>query len=144
MSPERIVESYLNVALNVNTLSDRERLLQYTTGRLKDALTAASDEVFTQAYIKRHYDLMSYAVVQRNDRTSRETEITYKLVYKDLGVSESRPADASQAPTITTENTVALIKEKGAWFIRDVLGAKSTIDFPITQDSMITAKPGTP
>jgi len=37
---------------------------------------------------------------------------------------------------------VALIKEKGAWFIRDVVGAKTSIDFPVSQENEIRAKPG--
>jgi hypothetical protein len=43
---------------------------------------------------------------------------------------------------VETENSVALIKEKGAWFIRDVIGAKTRIDFPVSVESEIRAKPG--
>jgi hypothetical protein len=37
---------------------------------------------------------------------------------------------------------VALIREKSTWYIRDVVGAKTTIDFPVSEESKITAKPG--
>lgn len=142
MSPEKVVEAYLNTALNMKSLSERENLLQYTTGRLKDAIVSASDDVVLSAYINRHYELESYAVIERRDRTPRETEITFRLKYKDLGVAAQRPTDTSSAPTVQTENSVALIKEKGAWFIRDVVGAKTRIDFPVSTDSEINAKPG--
>ena len=142
MPPEKVVEAYLNTALNMQNLEQREELLQYTTGRLKDAIVSASDDVITNAYINRHYELQSYDVVERRDKTPRETEITFKLKYKDLGIAEKRPADTSSAPTVQTENSVALIKEKGAWFIRDVIGAKTRIDFPVSGDSEIRAKPG--
>jgi len=142
MPPEKVVEGYLNTALNMKNLSQREELLQYTTGRLKDAIVAASDEVVINAYVKRHYELESYAVIERRDRTPRETEITFRLKYKDLGIADQRPTDTTTAPTVHTENTVALIKEKGAWFIRDVVGAKTSIDFPVSAESEIRAKPG--
>ncbi len=142
MPPEKVVEAYLNTALNMQNLAQREELLQYTTGRLKDAIVSASDDVITNAYINRHYELQSYDVVERRDKTPRETEITFKLKYKDLGIAEKRPANTSSAPTVQTENSVALIKEKGAWFIRDVIGAKTRIDFPVSGDSEIRAKPG--
>lgn len=142
MAPEKVVEAYLNTAFNMKNLSERENLLQYTTGRLKDAIVSASDEVVMNAYINRHYQLESYSVIERRDRTPRETEITFRLKYKDLGISEQRPKDSSGAPTVETENSVALIKEKGAWFIRDVLGAKTRIDFPVSAESEIRAKPG--
>lgn len=142
MAPEKVVESYLNKALNMKQVSEKEDLAQFTTGRLKDAINAASDETITNAYIRRHYDIESYSVIERRDRTPRETEITFRLKYKDLGVADQRPTDTSAAPMVQTENTVALIKEKGAWYIRDVVGAKTSIDFPVSQDSEIKAKPG--
>jgi hypothetical protein len=142
MAPEKVVESYLNKALNMKQVSEKDDLAQYTTGRLKDAINAASDETITNAYIRRHYNIESYAVIERRDRTPRETEITFRLKYQDFGVADQRPSDTSTAPTVQTENTVALIKEKGAWYIRDVVGAKTSIDFPVSQDSEIKAKPG--
>jgi hypothetical protein len=142
MAPEKVVESYLNTALNMKNIGGREELLQYTTGHLKEAIATAPEETILKAYVNRHYELESYAVIERRDRTPRETEITFRLKYKDLGVSETRPTDTKAAPTVQTENSVALIKEKGAWFIRDVVGAKTSIDFPVTQDSEIRAKPG--
>jgi hypothetical protein len=142
MAPEKVVEAYLNTALNMKSISEREDLLQYTTGRLKDAISSASEDTVLNAYVRRHYDLESYAVIERRDRTPRETEITFRLKYKDLGVADQRPKDTKSAPTVQTENSVALIKEKGIWYIRDVVGAKTSIDFPISADSEIRAKPG--
>lgn len=142
MAPEKVVESYLNTALNMSNVSERDILLQYTTGRLKDAIASASEETIKTAYIQRHYDLQSYAVIERRDRTPRETEITFRLKYKDLGVGDVRPANSAEAPMVQTENTVALIREKSAWYIRDVIGAKTSIDFPVSAESRITAKPG--
>lgn len=142
LPPEKVVEGYLNVALNMRSVSERDDLMQYTSGRLKEAIASATEETIINAYIKRHYDLESYAVIERRDRTPREAEITFRLKYKDLGTGEARPANAADAPTVQTENTVALIREKSTWYIRDVIGAKTTIDFPVTVDSQITAKPG--
>lgn len=139
MAPEKVVESYLDIALNMNSLSQREDLLQYTTGRLKEAIAAASEETINNAYIKRRYKLETYSVVERRDRTPRETEITFRLKYQDLGQNEVK---VTEAPTVTTENTVAVIKEKGAWYIRDVIGNKTSIDFPVSEESKITARPG--
>jgi hypothetical protein len=141
MAPEKVVESYLNTALNMKDVSERDDLMQYTTGRLKEALASASEETIKNAYVNRHYELESYAVIERRDRTPRETEITFRLKYKDLGVAETRPTDSKSSAVVQTENAVALIKEKGIWYIRDVVGAKTSIDFPVSQDSEIRAKP---
>ncbi len=140
-SPEQVVEAYLNIAFNMTSAAEKKHLLAITTGSLHAALSAASDETIESAYIKRRYNLQSYSVIQRRDRTPRETEITFQLTYQDLGQSSDHN-DPNLSPKVTTENTVALIKEKGSWLIREVLGNKTTIDFPVSEAAQINAKPG--
>lgn len=142
MTPEKVVQNYINLAMSMTNVGQREQLAEFTRGRLNEAIMSASEETIKKAYIERHYDLESYEVIERRDRTQRETEITFRIKYKDLGVAAVRPTDLSTAPIILTENTVALIKEKGIWYIRNVLGAKSKITFPMSEDSVIRATPG--
>ncbi len=140
MTPEQVVEAYLEVALNMNDVAERDNLVEYTTGNLKAAIESASPETIKVAYVDRKYQILNYSVVERRDRTPRETEITFQLTYNDLGVNAG--ATVKDAPKVTTENTVAVVKENGLWMIRDVLGNKTSIDFPVSEESKITAKPG--
>lgn len=142
MAPEKVVQNYLNLAMGMTSSSQRNQLVDFTSGRLREALASATEETIKKAYVERHYDLESFEIIERRDRTPRETEITFRIKYKDLGTSAVRPTDLSTAPVVQTENTVALIKEKGSWFIRDVLGSKSKITFPMSNDSIIHATPG--
>lgn len=141
LSPEQVVEAYLDVALNMKSIDEREQLLEYTTGNLKSAIEAATPETIKTAYVDRRYNLLNYSVVERRDRTPRETEVTFQLTYNDLGVDGKNNKDPAK---VTTENTVSVVREKGVWYIRDVLGNKTTIDFPVSEESRITAKPGAP
>lgn len=141
-SPEQVVEGYLDVALNMTDVNQRDKLLQFTTGNLKQAIASVSDETIRRAYIDRKYEILSYAVIERRDRTPRETEITFQLSYKDLGEGATAKAKGSDAPKVVTENTVSVVKEREAWSIRDVIGQKTSIDFPVSQDSRIEARPG--
>jgi len=137
MSAEKTVEAYLDIALNMSSLDEKEELIDFTTGNLRAALAGADDAAIQKAYIDKKYDLKRYSLVERRDRTPRETEITYELSYKELDQS----AKAEEAPLVTTENTVAVIKMKGLWYIRDVLGNKTSIEFPVTDLNTISAKP---
>jgi len=139
MTPEQVVEAYLNVALNMKEVGERDKLLDYTTGNLRHAIESASVETIRTAYIDRRYQILNYSVVERRDRTPRETEIAFQLTYSDLGV-ENKPLQ--DAPKVTTENTVAVVKSGVEWMIRDVMGNKTSIDFPVSEESRITAKPG--
>jgi hypothetical protein len=138
LTPEQVVEGYLNIAFNMSDVSERRNLADYTTGNLKAAIDSASDETIKKAYIDRQYEIVSYAVVERRDRTPRETEVTFQLVYKDQGSDKKNP-DAAQ---VTTENTVSVVRENGIWLIKDVMGNKTRIDFPVSAESRITAKAG--
>lgn len=137
MTPEQVVEAYLDVALNMQDLTQREALLDYTTGNLREAIANASDDMIKQAYIDKNYKLENYSVVERRDRTPRETEITFILTYRDLG--ESDKTAVQDAVQIKTENTVSVVNQKQRWLIRDVLGKKSSFDFPLAQGAEIKA-----
>lgn len=137
MTPEEVVQRYLDYSLNMTDVSQREYLVNLTTGSLRDALEQASEETLQNAFINQNFHLEGYSVVERRDRTPRETEITFLLTYRNLG--PERALKPEEAPQISTENTVAVVKYKGAWAIRDVIGKTTTIDFPIEQAEEIRA-----
>lgn len=135
MTPEEVVQAYLDLSLNMKSIEEKDYLLNLTTGSLKGALEKASDETITKAFLNRYYHLEAYSVVERRDRTPRETEITFVLTYRDLGSGGDMKPE--EAPQVQTENTVSVVRLKGAWAIRDVLGKKTTIDFPTSQGAVI-------
>ena len=134
-SPEEVVQAYLDLSLNMKSLDEKAAIINLTTGNLREALEQSSDDVFVDAFIKKNYKLQSYSIVERRDRTPRETEITFLLSYKNLG--DEREVKEEEAAEIKTENTVSVVKKQGAWAIRDVLGKKTTIDFPISKPTEI-------
>lgn len=134
-TPEEVVQSYLDLSLNMQSLDEKIAIINLTTGNLREALEQTSDEVFMDAFIKKNYKLQSYSIVERRDRTPRETEITFLLTYKNLG--EEREIAEEDAAEIKTENTVSVVRTRGAWAIQDVLGKKTTIDFPISKPTEI-------
>lgn len=139
LSPEEVVQAYLDISLNMTELEDKARLLNLTTGNLQSAIEQASDETIRNAFIAKRYHLEAYSVVERRDRTPRETEITFVITYRDLG--KDPEANPAESPQVSTENTVSVIKFKGAWAIRDVLGKNTTIDFPTKQGAIVKASP---
>ena len=92
-------------------IGQKQELLKLTTGNLKSALEGASDEVVSSAFIKQNFKLDRYSVVERRDRTPRETEITFYLSYRNLGTDKALKLE--NAPQTTTENTVSVVKRDG-------------------------------
>jgi len=138
MSPEQVVEAYLNIAFNMTSPVEKENLMRYTTGNLKAAIAGADEETVRKAYIERRYKVLKYAVVERRDRTPKETQITFQLTYNDMGDDKNIAADA--APKVTTENSLLMVREDARWLIKDIIGAKTSIDFPVSAESKIEAK----
>lgn len=136
MSPEEVVETYLNTALNMTNLEEREDLLNLTTDTLKADIAGASEQSIREAYIDRHYRVERYSVVQRRDRTPRETEITFELQFQDLGADSKQ--NLAKVPVTTVEKTVSVIRENQLWLISKVVGNKTSIEFPIDTELTIT------
>jgi hypothetical protein len=133
MSADDVVREYLEIAFNMQEVSQKRLLLQYTTGELKAAIASANDETIKEAYIKPRYNLLSMSITERRDMTPRESHISYLLTYKET----SEQGEKKESATIKTENTVALTKEKGMWFINGVLDNKTHIEFPLLKTSII-------
>ena len=133
MTPQEVVEAYLQIAFNMSEITQKDMLLQYTAGELHTAIAGASDDTIVQAYVASRYKLQGYSWLETRDRTPRETEITYSLSYYENPES-SKGEDAA---LITTTNTVSLIRENGAWFIRQVLKNKTSIEFPLYPENKI-------
>jgi hypothetical protein len=131
LSPDQVTEQYLNIVFNMQSPDEKLKLLQITSGPMKESIEKASDATIMEAYVERKYELLSYSVIERKDRTPRETEVVFTVSYREKDES---------APTVVTENRISLLKHRGAWFLHDVIGKKSSFDFA-TSPSEIRATP---
>ena len=137
MTAVQVLEGYIEVSTSMTDLEQRETLLGYTGGALRAALEGATDEEITNAFIERKFELDSFSIVTRRDRTPREVEITFRISYYD----RNDIASNDEAPLVATTNTVTLLKENSMWSITDVIGAKDAeIHFGVTTDSLIRAQ----
>ena len=134
LSAEEVVKIYLNTALSMTRLEERNILLDLTKGRLNQAIATATDETIKEAYLKKIQVLEKFQIIETNQKTPRESEITFQLIYKEpfKGKQEKK-----ELVRITTQNTVLMIKEDKKWFIREVVGNKTSIDFPVSELSII-------
>ena len=84
MTPEQVVESYLEISMTMEDPSEKEKLLDLTTGLLHSSINAANEDTLRQAFIEKKYVNAEWMIVERRDRTPRETEVTFELTYRDL------------------------------------------------------------
>ena len=133
LTPEQVVENYLQIAFNMKDVSQRALLLEYTTDELKVAISGATEGSLQAAYIKPRYNLKSWSFIDRVDRTPRAVELSYRVEYDELPES----GKISEQVSVETKNTVLLVKKDHKWFIKDVIGSNTAIEFPILKQSKI-------
>lgn len=137
LRPDEVVETFLDIALSMTQVSEKSYLLQLTTGSMKKAIADATDDQIKEIYINKNYEIIDYSVVEQDSKSPRRVDITFKLRYKDLG-SIDVPIDNEKAATVTAENTVRVERKEKIWLISETLGKKSSIDFPLTAEDVIT------
>lgn len=131
LAPEDVLREYLDVAFNMQSVSDKAKLMAFTSGPLEESIASSSDEEIRKAYVQKRYKLERYSLVEKRERTPRETEIVFEVVYKNL--ASEGPGDQlkeTEIPTVKSETTVLLVKKRKSWYLYDVLNKKTTFDFP--------------
>ena len=124
MTAEEVVESYLTNTFNLKSVSGIDDLIKFTSGNLKQALTEAEPSTIDRIFIQKKYKVEQFSFLERKDITPREVEISYQLKYQEL----NQPDNA----VVSIKNTLNLIRKEGAWYITDVIGGETSIDFLIT------------
>lgn len=137
MSAEEVVEAYLTKAFNMNSVNEVVDLIALTSGNLKQALEEADASTIDRIFVQSKYTVEQFLFVERKDLTAREVVITYNLSYQRLPSAANTTADQA---LIHIENSLSLIRKEGAWFITDVIGGQTTIDF--LMDTEITPGSG--
>ena len=72
MAPDKVVEEYLDTAFGMTDIAQKDILLSYTTGKLRNALQTATDEKFAEAFLKRKFKLISYACLLYTSPSPRD------------------------------------------------------------------------
>ena len=150
MSAEEVVETYLTKAFNMTSVKEVIHLIALTSGNLKQALEEADASTIDRIFVQSKYTVEQFSFVERKDLTPREVVITYQLSYQRLPQLQPAQANADTDPAPTSaessdqalihiENSLSLIRKEGAWFITDVIGGQTTIDF--LMDTEITSSP---
>lgn len=127
MSPQQVVEAYLEIAFNMEKVDQRRILLDYTTGDLEASISMASLTMIEELYIKPQYKIENLYIAEPQYRTPVECEVSYTLTYKELMDLEG----LTDKTVTTTQNIVSLVQLKEKWYIQGVIDKKSSVEFPL-------------
>jgi hypothetical protein len=126
--PEDQLHAYINMAVNIVSYDQKDALIALTTGELRRAISSASKEAFTKAYVEKKYDFRGFEIVERRDiEPDKRLEIDFRLNYKSWSAGE----EPDLVPFIETLNRAMLEYEHGQWSIANVQSLETSFDWEV-------------
>lgn len=126
--PEEQLHAYINQAVNIVSHDQKEDLIALTTGELRRAISAASQETFFKAYVEKKYDFRGFEIIERRDlEPDKRIEIDFRLNYKSWNAGE----EPDLAPFVETLNRAILEYEHGQWSIANVQSLETSFDWEV-------------
>jgi hypothetical protein len=126
-SPEAQLYLYIETAVNVVQLSQRQDLLRLTEGGLKSSIAAIDDQTFREAYVDKQYQINSFELVKTQELDDREIQIDFRISYKSWSPGE----DPAQIPTMEMLNRALLVFRHGRWAISSVESLNAAYEWSV-------------
>lgn len=124
--PENQLHRYIELAVNITRMEQREELENLTTGSFRDQLTSASPEAFKRSYLDRRYkfddfEVLSKAVVQQD----KEVHLEYRVKFKTWISGESE----ERAPVQDIKSVAVMKYTYGQWAIDSIRPIDTAYNF---------------
>lgn len=137
VSPEEQLRSYIDLAVNITRMDQREELESFTTGDFKDQITSASAEVFKRSYLERRYEFDEFEVTNTTEvNPKKEVNIEYRVKFRSWLTGE----DKTRVPAQDIKSLAVLKYTNGQWAIASIRPLDTTFnwDFGLPLDNVST------
>ena len=137
VSPEEQLRSYIDLAVNITRMDQREELENFTTGEFKDQITSASAEVFKRSYLDRRYEFDEFEVTNKTEvNPKKEVHLEYRVKFRSWLTGE----DKTRVPAQDIKSLAVLKYTNGQWAIASIRPLDTTFnwDFGLPLDNVST------
>ncbi|MEN9810982.1 MAG: hypothetical protein RLZZ488_2549 [Pseudomonadota bacterium] len=128
VAAEEQLRNYIDLAVNITRMDQREELESYTTGEFRDQLTSSSVESFKRSYLERRYEFEVFEVTNKTEvEAGREVQLEYRVKFKSWLTGE----DKARAP-VQEVSSVAIMKyTNGHWAIASIKPLNSEYNWDV-------------
>jgi hypothetical protein len=128
VAPEDQLRNYIDLAVNITRIEQREELESLTTGEFREQLTSISPEDFKKAYLDRRYEFEVFEVTSKNEiEPGREMLLEYRVKFRSWVVGE----DKTRAPQQETKSAAKMLYTNGQWAIASIQPADAEYNWDI-------------
>jgi hypothetical protein len=126
--PEEQLRAYLDLAVNITRMDQREELESYTTGAFLDNLSSASPEAFKKNYLDRRYEFEIFEVTGKSEvEPKKEIRLEYRVKYKTWLSGE----DKTRSPVQEVRSIATMKYINGQWVIAEVTPVDSEYSWEV-------------
>jgi hypothetical protein len=117
IAPEEQLRSYIDLAVNITRMEQREDLENLTTGEFRDNLTSSSPEAFKKAYLDRRFEFEVFEVTSKAEvEAGREVQLEYRVKFRSWLTGE----DKKRAPLQEMKSLATMKYTHGQWAIASI------------------------
>jgi hypothetical protein len=121
-TPAKVLESYIQISFNVQSVADKKRMEDLLTGDTKNRLVSWSDDQFMKAFQTAQKKFDTLKTLETKKVNDHEVALTYELSYTE------GPAD--KTAQITQRKLATIVQEDGGgWKIKEVRSIRESIEY---------------
>jgi ketosteroid isomerase-like protein len=121
-SPAKVLESYIQISFNIQTVADKKRMEDLLTGDTKNRLVSWSDEQFMKAFMDAKKKFLGLKTLESKKVNDHEVALTYELSYTEG--PDDKTAQITQRKLATVEQ-----EDGGGWKIKEVRSIRESIEY---------------
>ncbi len=124
-SAKDVLSEYVSRSFGVQSINDRKKLIELTSGEVKKVLEDMKDETFQKYFIAQKKEFVSLKVNDERSLTENTYSITYELTYKQQSLTFDGQISHD---LITNKKHSVFVKADGKWLISEVKNLKTDIE----------------
>lgn len=128
VAAEEQLRNYIDLAVNITRMDQREELESFTTGEFRDQLTSSSVEAFKKSYLERRYVFEVFEVTNKTEvEAGREVQLEYRVKFRSWLTGE----DKARAPVQEVSSIATMKYTNGHWAIASIKPVNSEFNWDV-------------
>lgn len=119
-SPQGTLSDYVSRSFGAKSAGDKSRLIELTTGQVRDALQELDEAAFKASFIDTKKEFVSLKIRDERKLEENKYSITYELTYTH--------ASGDSKDKITNKKHAIFVNDGGKWLITEVRNLKTFIE----------------
>lgn len=126
-TPQKVLSEYVSRSFAVKAPVEKSKLLELTTGEVKNAIERLDEAAFRSYFIDSKREFLGLKVKDERNVGADQYSITYELSYMSRS-SLVAPGSEPSVDRVTNKKHALFVNQNGKWLISEVKSLKTLIE----------------